>query len=158
MNLRIPKQRVDVQICDDRGRIHRGGIFLDQSMSEDRPPQRVQDLLKERRFVPVQEGDGVWFIQRARISWIRMSLFSAVKELDPAVEQSDKSVESKVVLEFVDGSSIRGVLRYLRPESACRVSDYIEQSVGFIPVRTPDDLYLVNLDRVVRLLLEGGES
>jgi len=158
MNLKIPKQRIEVQICDDRGRIHRGGIFLAESMSEDRPQQRVQDLLEERKFVPVQEGDGVWFIQRSRISWIKLSLLAAVDELDREVEQSSKSVESKVVLEFVDGSSIRGALRYLRPESERRVSDYIEQSQGFIPVRTEDDLYLVNLDRVVRLLLERNES
>ena len=158
MNLRVPKQRVDVQICDDRGRIHRGGIFLAESISVGRSHQRVQELLHERRFIPVQEGGDVWFIQRSRICWIKLALLAAVDELDREVEQSDEAVVTDVVLEFVDGSSVRGVLRYLQPESTRRVGDYIERSEGFIPVRTEDDLYLVNLDRVVRLLLEEQQS
>jgi len=49
---------------------------------------------------------------------------------------------------------VRGSLRFLQPESERRVGDYIERSRGFVPVRTEDSLYLVNLERVVRLLLE----
>ena len=154
MNLRIPKRKLDVEICDDRGRIHRGGIFLTNSGTQERPHQRVQELLRERRFLPVQEGDDVWFIKQSSICWVKIALLAAVDELDREVEVSDEAVVTRVILEFVDGSSVRGSLRFLQPESERRVGDYIEQSQGFIPVRTDDSLYLVNLERVVRLLLE----
>jgi hypothetical protein len=154
MNLRIPKHKMSVEICDDRGRIHRGGVFLAESITEQRSHQRLQELLRERRFLPVQEGGEVWFIQRSNICWVKIALLAAVDELDREVERSKDAVVNKVVLEFVDGSSVRGFLRFLQPASERRVGDYIEQSRGFIPVRTDEWLYLVNLDRVVRLLLE----
>ena len=155
MSLKIPKRKLDVEICDDRGRIHRGGIFLADALAQGRPHQRVQELLRDRKFIPVQEEAGqVWFIQRSNICWVKLQLLFAVGELDQQVEVSEDAVVQGVVLEFVDGSSVRGFLRFLQPENERRVGDYLERSSGFIPVRTDEHLYLVNLGRVVRLLLE----
>ena len=154
MNLRVPKQKVEVQLCDEQGRIHRGDIFLSQNEASGTSSQRVQDLLRERKFVPVRQNEKVWFIQSQRISWVKIPLLSAAAELDRHVETSVEARVNDVKVELVDGSTIRGKLRFLLPDSERRLGDYIERYEGFMPVRTEDDLYLVNVTKVIRFIPE----
>lgn len=158
MSLKIPKRKVEVQLCDEQGRIHRGDIFLSQNETSGASCQRVQDLLKDRKFLPVRQNEKVWFIQSKRISWVKIPLLAAAAELDRHVETSLEASVNGVTVELIDGSRVRGKLRFILPNSERRLGDYIEKYEGFMPVRTDDELYLVNVEKVIRFIPEAESS
>ena len=149
---RIPKHSVSIDLLDSSGNQRSVEVFIaDMCAKEDRR-ERVRDILGDRHFIPVREDDQFSFVSRRHITWLRIDLMAAFDELDPEAERSEGSVTAGVKVELEDGTTVEGGLRYLLPRQSRRVSDYLERIDGFVPIRTPDWLYLVNVDRVVRIV------
>lgn len=157
----IPKDTVEAEVRDKRGRVRRIYLFLAASNQEGER-QRLRDLLEERRFLPVKiapsekEHDpkhpGFELLSRDHVVWMRLDLLQAIDEIDLEAEGAADSVAAGVRIDLDDGSSLEGGIRYLLPSDGRRVGDYLERLPAFFPVRTPDHLYLVRRDRVVSVL------
>lgn len=151
-SLRIPKQLVRVEVRDARGHMQKADVYLAAASPTGDGRERLQDLLIERRFLPTRSGGNFCFISRDHILWVRLNLMEAIDELDPEAEGSNGSVSAGIKIELDDGSILRGGIRYLRPKTSRRVGDYLEGLPPFFPLRTPEDLYLVNRERIINVV------
>lgn len=149
-SLRVPKHKVEVELRDTAGEVREVEVYLAESGAEERR-ERLQDLLANRRFVPVRHADELSFISREHVTWLKLDLISAIDELDPEAEGNVGSVSAGISVVFDDGTSLDGGIRYLLPRTSRRVGDYLESLPQFFPLRTPDWLYLVNRDCIVRV-------
>lgn len=148
-DLYVPKSATPVEIKEHGGGIRRCVVFLSEGAQPGERGERLQDVLANRRFLPLQHEGGVRFASNRHLVWVRMDLLSALDELDPEAEGSEASASARVALSLDDGSSLEGVVRYLLPRAGRRVLDYLNALEAFFPLRTSDQLYLVNRDRVV---------
>lgn len=151
-SLKIPKHAVGVETCDSRGNKRRLEIYLAQPATPEERGERLQDLLRERQFVPARAGGSLEFLSTRHLMWVRLELIAALDELDPQAEYADGSVSALVKVSLEDGSDLVGGMRYLMPAGWRRIGDYLESLPGLFPLRTPEWLYLVNKDRVIRVV------
>ena len=151
-SLRVPKQAVSIQLRDARGVEHSASIYLADNAAADERRERLQDVLLSRRFIPVASGGAFAFVHRDHILWVRLDLIAAFDELDHDAEGAEGSVAVGVRIELLDGSVVEGGMRYLRPADSRRVSDHLESLPCFFTVQTPDWLYVINRDGVIRLV------
>ena len=151
-SLRIPKHLVEVEIKDARGVERSASVYLASASANGGRPERLQDVLRERRFLPLRENGSFCFISREHIDWLKMDVIAAIDEFDPEAEGNAGSVSAGVKLELEDGTLLLGGIRYLLPKPARRVGDYLEGLERFFPLRTPDYLYLINRDRIVQVI------
>lgn len=151
--LKIPKYTVEVDLRSIRGAVGKASVFVAESMTVDGRSERVQDIFDTRRFIPIRtEGGRLELISTAHVSWIRLDLISALDELDPQAEYEAGAAAAAVKVELEDGSVLEGGVRYFMPAGMRRVQDYFSTAPRWVPVRTPDFLYLVNRDRIVRVV------
>lgn len=148
-DLFIPKSATTVEIKDHGGAVQRCKVFLSESPKPGERGERLQDVLAQRRFLPIQHESGVRFVSNRHLLWLRLDLLAALDELDPEAENAEGSSVAHVALSLDDGSTLEGVLRYFLPRSGRRVGDYLNTLDVFFPLRSGDELYLVNRDRVV---------
>lgn len=155
--LKIPKYTVDVDIRSSRGAVSKAAVFVAESMTVDGRSERVQDIFDTRRFVPIRtEGGRLELISVNHVTWIRLDLITALDELDPQAEDEAGASAATVKVELEDGSMLEGGVRYFLPPSMRRVGDYFSTAPRWVPIRTPDFLYLVNRDRIVRVVPLAG--
>lgn len=151
-DLLIPKSATAVELRDHRGLVQRCAVFLSAPGAPSDRGERLQDVLANRRFVPVQHEGQVRFLSNRHVVWIRLDLLAALDELDPEAEGAEGSQSASVHLELDDGSQLSGVLRYFLPRTSRRVGDYLASLPAFFPLRTEDWLYLVNRERVLSVV------
>jgi hypothetical protein len=154
--LKIPKYTVEVDIKSSRGVEFKVAVYVAEEMTVDGRSERLQDIFTSRKYVPVRVEGKHELINTAHVEWLRIDLISALDELDPQAEQELNAVSAGVKIELEDGSLIEGGLRYFLPIGMRRVGDYFETAPPWIPVRTPDHLYLINRDRIVRVVPAEG--
>lgn len=148
---RIQKNTVNVGIKDALRELEQVEIYVAGGPSLESRGERLQDILEERRFLPVRHDERTELISTPHLSWVKMSLIDALDELDPEVEQlGGLSVRVRVDLE--DGASLDGMVRYCLPPAASRLADYLASIDRWFPLRTPEWLYLINRDHVMRVL------
>ncbi len=150
-SLKVPKYEVEVQLRDSAGEVRTVHVYLAEINGTEERRERLQDLLEGRRFVPVRHFDELSFISREHVSWLKLDLIAGIDELDPEAEGNVGSVSAGIRVTFDDGSSLDGGIRYLLPRTSRRIGDYLEGLPRFFPLRTPEWLYLVNRDRLVRV-------
>lgn len=150
--LRIAKSTVDVEVRDTRGEVRRVQVYVTDGIVQDGRGERLQDIFRARPFIPVRYGKKLEFISGNHLSWIRMDVISALDELDPEAEQTDGSVFASVRMQLEDGSFIDGGLRYFLPQPSRRLVDYLTVLPQWVPLRTAEWLYLINRQRVVRVI------
>lgn len=132
-------------------------LFLSDVAERHRGAETVSDLLSSpAKFLPVLvEGDGMLLLRKDAVRW--------VKVLDPTrgewlyLEEREGAQVLRVRCVFSEGDILEGEIWALTPEGERRVSDVVNHQVGFLPLETPEGLYLLNLNRVhtIRLLEEN---
>lgn len=150
LSLKISKYTVDVEVRDVRGEERQVQLYLSENLGTDGRPERFQDVLLERRFIPVQHGGKVEMVSVHHALWFRVDLFRGFDDLDPQAETA--GCEADVRLDLDDGSSIEGVLRWYMPQGSRRLVDYLATLPEWVPMRTPEWLYLVNRDCILRVV------
>jgi hypothetical protein len=141
--LRVPKQRVEVEILLPGGESRRVAVFLAEFASHHRGGERLSDLLNgPGSFFPAVDvdADQVSFINRAAI---------AVARVAPAVEPDTSAeltlpTEHEVEITLVDGRTVEGVISFVQPPERSRLMDYLNEAPPFFRVLEEKRVSLVN--------------
>ena len=153
-SFRIPKDPSKVLLRIPPDEPAERTLFLSTLAEGHRGAETVSDLLLHPApFLPVLvEGDGMLLVRKEAIRWLKV--------LDPLrsewlyLEESEGTEVRRVRLVFPGTETLEGTLRAFAPEGERRASDIFNLQKGFLPLETPEGLYLVNLHHVltVRLL------
>jgi hypothetical protein len=154
-SFRIEKDTLRVEACDVFGRSREAEVFLALDPTQMRRTERLQDVFSDRGFVPLRADGKVEIVSARHIAYFKLDLLCALDELDPEVEQGDVSI-SNVEVYVEGGGCIGGVLRYLMPDGQRRLVDWLATNPPWIKLRTPEWLYLIPRDRVVRVVPLDG--
>ncbi|MGB8931612.1 MAG: hypothetical protein WCC48_10240 [Anaeromyxobacteraceae bacterium] len=154
-DLRVPKRRIPVEIILPGGAARRMTLYLSEVASDHTGPERPSDLLNGGDdFVPAfdEAGKAMTFLNRSTISAVR---------LDPALDADvDEEVtlptEHEVEVLLQDGTTLRGLVTFLRPTQRSRLVDFLNEAPPFFRLIDASTLVLVNKRHVVRVSL-GGE-
>lgn len=155
-SLKIQKSTVEVDLRNARGEVRRVEVYVTDGLMQDGRGERLQDIFRARPFIPVRYDKKLEFISGRHVTWIRMDLISALDELDPEAEQAEDSVAAEVRIELGDGSFLDGRVRYFLPSGRRRIVDYLASLPAWLPLRTDESLYLINRDRVMRVIPLDG--
>jgi len=151
-DLRVPKRRVPVQVLLPGGMKTPMVMFLSEVAADHTGPERPSDLLNGGDdFVPAfdEAGKVMTFLNRSAIAAIR---------LDPAIDADvDEEVsiptEHEVELLLQDGSTLRGLVSFLRPSERSRLIDFLNEAPPFFRLIDAGTLVLVNKRHVARVTL-----
>lgn len=154
--LKIPKYTLEVDVRSARGVERKLSVYVAEALTVDGRSERLQDIFASRKFIPVRADGKLELIAVAHIDWIRLDLIGALDELDPQAEQEQGASAAVVQIELLDGAIIEGGVRWFLPVTMRRVADYFATAPCWVPVRTPDFLYLVNRDRIARVIPVEG--
>lgn len=151
-DLRVPKRRIPVEVLLPGGRTCKMAMFLSEVAADHTGPERPSDLLNGGDdFVPAfdETGKAMTFLNRSTIAAVR---------LDPALDadvEEDVSIptEHEVELLLQDGTSLRGLVSYLRPSERSRLVDFLNEAPPFFRLIDAAVLVLVNKRHVVRVSL-----
>jgi hypothetical protein len=127
-------------------------MFLSEVAADHTGPERPSDLLNGGDdFVPAfdEAGKVMTFLNRSAIAAIR---------LDPALDadvDEDVSIptEHEVDLLLQDGTTLRGLVSFLRPSERSRLIDFLNEAPPFFRLIDAGVLVLVNKRHVARVTL-----
>jgi hypothetical protein len=153
-DLRIAKRRVAAVLTLTDGAELAGVLFLSDQAAAHAGPERLLDLLNgPTGFLPfdLAAPDGspqTVLLNRAHVVSVRAE--SALDDLaeDPGYQVA---VKKSVLLQFVGGDAMRGVLRVERPKGRDRLSDAVRDGAGFRYLESAGGVLAVNLAHVVRI-------
>jgi hypothetical protein len=151
-DLRVPKRRIPVEVLLPGGTTCKMAMFLSEVAADHTGPERPSDLLNGGDdFVPAfdEASKAMTFLNRSTIAAVR---------LDPALDtdvEEDVSIptEHEVELLLQDGTSLRGLVSYLRPSERSRLVDFLNEAPPFFRLIDAAVLVLVNKRHVVRVSL-----
>jgi hypothetical protein len=152
---KIQKYTLEIEIRSSRGTESKVAVYVAEEMTVDGRSERLQDIF-DAHYVPVLADGKLELWSTAHVEWIRLDVLAALDELDPQAEQAANASSARVKIELEDGSIIEGGIRYYLPAGMRRVGDYFQTAPRWIPVRTEDFVYLINRDRIVRVMPVEG--
>lgn len=147
--LRVPKRRVAVEVSLPGGARRRVALFLADAAEAHAGPERPSDLLNGRNeFIPAFDDDagGVTFLNRAALAVV---LFDRALDHDDADEVTIPT-EHAVEVTLEDGTSLRGLVSYLRPPET-RLVEFLNEDPPFLRVLVGDAVALVAKRRISRV-------
>jgi hypothetical protein len=151
-DLRVPKRRIPVEVLLPGGRTSSMALFLSEVAADHTGPERPSDLLNGGDdFVPAfdEQGKAMTFLNRAAIAAVR---------LDPSIDtdlDEDVSIptEHEVEVLLQDGTTLRGLVSFLRPSDRSRLVDFLNEAPPFFRLYDSATLLLVNKRHAVRVTL-----
>ena len=155
---RIPKIPVRVEINLGPRGIRPVEIYVAEHVADAFRRQHVADLLAgAEAFLPARDIDADRFamFNKAVAVWIRIPLTDGslpVEESSVALTDELFEQQHAVEIELASGESLTGDLMYSLPSDRARPVDYLNQLQRFCRLWTPDYLYLVNKDSVIRVV------
>jgi hypothetical protein len=151
-DLRVPKRRVLAEVLLPAGGARRIALFLAEATSRHAGPERPSDLLNGGDdFVPAfdEEAGTMSFLNRAGLAAVR---------IPPELEAADGdgltlATEHDVEVLLGDGTTLRGLVSYLRPPDHSRLVDFLNEGEPFFRLVEAAAIALVNKRHVARVLL-----
>jgi hypothetical protein len=150
-DLRVPKRRVAAVVLLPGGAVRRIALFLSEAASRHAGPERPSDLLCGRDdFLPAfdEESGGMTFLHRAALAAVRVP-----RELEADDAEATLPVEHDVEVLLADGTVLRGLVSFVRPEERVRLVDYLNEPAPFFPLHEEGTVALVNKRHVARVAL-----
>jgi hypothetical protein len=151
-DLRVPKTRVSAEVLLPGGGVRRIALFLAEAASRHSGPERPSDLLNGGDdFVPAfDEGaQAMSFLNRAAVPAIRLA--RALEDDDG--EALALRTEHDVEVLLADGTTLRGLVSYLRPSEHARLVDFLNEPDPFFRLADGTSITLVNKRHVARVVL-----
>jgi hypothetical protein len=151
-DLRVPKRRVLAEVLLPAGGARRIALFLAEATSRHAGPERPSDLLNGGDdFVPAfdEEAGTMSFLNRAGLAAVR---------IPPELESADGdgltlATEHDVEVLLGNGTTLRGLVSYLRPPDHSRLVDFLNEGEPFFRLVEASAITLVNKRHVSRVLL-----
>ena len=148
--LRVPKQRAEVEVILPGRGSHRVAVFLADFAPNHAGGERLSDLLNGAGgFFPAvdAETDQVVFLNRDTIAVARIA---AAFERDPASELT-LPTEHEVSIRLSDGQQIEGLISFVMPPERSRLMDFLNESPPFFRLLQKDCVSLVNKHHVASI-------
>lgn len=148
-DLRVPKRRAQVEVLLPGGESRQVTVFLAQFASAHAGPERVSDLLNaaEGEFLAAVDAatDTIIFLNRQGVAAARV----------PREWESDEELsggeEQEVEIALMDGTQLRGTVRYLMPPERSRLTDYLNDPQPFVRLAHGEKVMLVNKRHIARV-------
>jgi hypothetical protein len=159
---RIPKREVsaEVTLLGHPRKVVK--LFLHERAETHTGPERPSDLLNgPGEFFPVIEPSGkLVLLHRDAVMVISVAAESEFHAAHSGEEQPDPEGAKRITVEITlqDGSSIRGLVRFVMPEGRTRLIDYMNTQEHFLTVREESLARLVNKRRIVRIAVIEPQS
>ena len=151
----VPKEKASVLIeMPPRGPEMRF-VFLSSFAQSHHGAETPWDIFNvPQAFVPLfREGDDVTLARRDAITWV---MVSEPERTEWYYYETRAGVpDAAVHLEFDTGGHLDGRVALLGPTGGQRILDIVNRQEGFLHVERADELFLVNLQRVVSITLKG---
>lgn len=149
----VPKRRALVEVTLTDGVSLRVAIFLAEHAENHPGPERLTDWLHATEpFLPATDigtGETVW-LQREALAQVR-----APAEIDhDEVLGSTLPTEQEVIVHLVDRTSISGLISYVLPDRASRLTDFLNRPPPFLRLLCGRELVFVNRKHVTRVTLK----
>ncbi|MFN0063956.1 MAG: hypothetical protein ACKVPX_15725 [Myxococcaceae bacterium] len=148
--LRVPKRQARVELRWPGGKTQSVAVYLAEFASTHTGAQRISELLNGRdAFVPAfdVEAEAVVFLRCTNISVVRVQA-----DLEPSdAEQHTLPQEHEVRITLMDGTTVSGLMSYVRPPGRERVMDFLNEESRFFPLLDKDQTLLVNKEHVARV-------
>jgi len=153
-DLRVPKHRTSVEVVLPGGTPRRLALFLAEAAPDHAGPEVPLDLLNGRDdFIPAldEESGAMSFLHRAGVAALRVA-----RALDADPDDLTLPTEHEVEVLLQDGTSLAGLVSYVRPPDRSRLVDVLNESPPFFRLLQGDLVAYVNKRHVSRVALRGG--
>jgi hypothetical protein len=152
--LRVPKQRVEVEVAFPSRAPETVEIFLAEHQARAFRRQDVLDLLeREHAFLPAQDkATGAWILfNKDAVLWVAIpfAVGDAEAEADELYDQ-----RRVVRVELVGGATLEGEILYTAPAGHSRLADHLSLPGRFFRLWSEGRVTLVNKAFVLRVLEE----
>jgi len=143
--LKVPKSAVSVTLGLPTGSAE-VEVYLADYARDHLGPERLSDVLAAGRFFPARREGRLELVSRDGLAWARVEDEEGSPELG--------ACEAAVEVTLLDGSTLRGLLRFVAPAGRGRPVDYLNQTEGFFPLYEGGAVTFVNSARVASVRVE----
>lgn len=148
-DLRVPKRRAQVEMMLPGGESRQVTVFLADFASAHAGPERVSDLLNAAagEFLAAVDAntDAMVFFNRQSVAAARVSRqWEGDEDLSGGEEQ-------EVEIALMDGTQLRGTVRYQMPPERSRLNDYLNDPQPFVRLAHGEKVMLVNKRHIARV-------
>jgi hypothetical protein len=152
-DLRVPKHKKSVEVVLPGGGVRRMALFLAEAASDHAGPELPLDLLNGRdEFIPAfDEGAGTMsFLHRPGVPVVRMA-----SALDAGEAEVTLPTEHEVEVQLVDGTTLGGLVSFVRPPDRSRLVDVLNEPAPFFRLLQGELVAYVNKRHVACVALLG---
>jgi len=150
---RVPKRELPAEVTLWGQPPSRVSLFLSARAGRDSGFERPSELLNgPGAFLPVTRTEGEFSLfRRDAVLFVTVPAAEELGGERPLPEEfpSEEVHSTLVELTLEGGPSIRGWIRYLRPDNRSRLVDFLNEPERFLIVRTEELVHLVNKNRIV---------
>lgn len=140
--LRVPKHKTEVEVLLPGGAVRRMALFLAEAAPDHAGPEVPLDLLNGRDdFIPALDAaaGAMTFLHRPGVPVVRVA-----RALDAAEEEVTLPTEHEVEVQLVDGTTLAGLVSYVRPADRTRLVDVLNEPHPFFRLLQGDQVAYVN--------------
>lgn len=140
--LRVPKHKAAVDVILPGGAARRMALFLAEAAPDHDGPEVPLDLLNGRDdFIPAfdEAAGGMRFLHRPGVPVVRVD-----RALDAAEEDVTLPTEHEVEVELTDGTTLAGLISFVRPADRTRLVDVLNEPHPFFRLLQGDQVAYVN--------------
>ena len=151
-DLKVPKERVPVEVLLPGGAVRQVVVFLSEFASTHSGRERLSDLLNGHAdFLPALDvaTDNITFLGRQSIAAARVAAEWEPGE-DPSVTE-----EHEVEITLADGTELHGLVGFVQPPERSRLLDHLNDRQPFVRLVERDKVSLVNKRHIARVAVKG---
>ncbi len=130
-------------------------LFLNECAETHEGHERPIDLLNgSQAFIPAMSQDGeVVLLHRDNLMVVSLATGDESANDDMRLGEQDPGNMTVVMVELImqDGTTVRGEVSYLMPESRRRLQDFLNTAERFLALREGAVMHLVNKRRISRI-------
>jgi len=140
--LRVPKHRTAVEVVLPGGAVRRMALFLAEAAPDHAGPEVPLDLLNGRDdFIPAfdDSAGAMSFLHRPGVPVVRVARALDAGEVDVTLP-----TEHEVDVQLTDGTSLAGLVSFVRPADRTRLVDVLNEPHPFFRLLQGDQVAYVN--------------
>jgi hypothetical protein len=150
----VPKEKTSVLIELPPHEPEPRFLFLSSFAQTHHGAETPSDIFNvPQAYVPLfREGDSVSLVRRDAITWV---MVGEPQRSEWYYYETRVGVpDAPVHVEFDTGTFLDGRVALIGPAGGQRVLDIVNREEGFLPIEREDELFLVNLKRVISITLK----